>query len=286
MNEGYCDLHTHSTFSDGTDTPIELIAAAERCGLRALALTDHNTIGGVAELFRAAEGSTVEAVAGVEISAAYGERELHILGLCIPEDALFKVDAFLAPFRLAKEKSSRDLVAALTEAGYRLDYDVIAKETEGIPNRAHIAAALTSAGYFPSTAATFESVLAKGGGFYHEPPRPAADETITLLHSIGALAVLAHPFYDFKEQELRAFLDALGARGIRFDALETKYAEYTKDEEVSADRVAAAYRLLPAGGSDYHGKNKPHISLGTGRGGLAVPISYLEDLKKLQEKGR
>ncbi len=279
MSRHFCDLHTHSTFSDGTDTPETIIEKAEAIGLSAVALTDHNTVDGIPAFLAAARGRRVEAVAGIEFSAVHKEGGLHILGLGLEESRLDEVTAFLAPHRKAKEDSSRALVQALAAAGFPLDYNAIAKKTEGVPNRAHIATALVEAGCFPTVAAAFDGCLRRRHGFYTPPPRPAAEDCLLLLHEIGALAVIAHPFFDFNEDTLRRFVTSL-PREARPDAMEAYYSEYSEEQTALSLRIAKELGLLAAGGSDYHGENKPWISLGRGCGGLFVPLSVWKRLKE------
>ena len=166
MSSKFCDLHTHSTFSDGTLTPEELILAAKAAGLSAVALTDHNTVAGLEQFLAAGAVAGIEAIAGIEISAAIKEGEMHIVGLGIRPSGFAALTAYLSPFLAVKEKSIRALVAALSAGGYPLDYEAIAAETDGQPNRAHVAAALVRAGYVPSIDAAFRRLLDKRHGFY------------------------------------------------------------------------------------------------------------------------
>lgn len=274
-----CDLHTHSTFSDGTDTPAELIRNAARIGLSAIALTDHNTTLGIPDFLAAAEGSTVEAIAGLEISAVHAGGEMHIVGLAPDTERLAELEEFLRPYRAEKENSTRALIDALTAGGYPLDYDAVCQGIDGQPNRAHVAAAMVAAGYATSINDAFNRYLDTEHGFYREPRRPTAKETVAALHAVGARAVLAHPFYDFTEEELCRFLSEAVTWEESFDAMETHYSEYTPEQTRAAAAIAERFRLLPSGGSDYHGDRKPDIALGTGRGNLHIPYSIWEDLK-------
>ena len=138
----YCDLHTHSNFSDGTYSPAELIAEAARLGLSAIALTDHNTVAGLPDFMTAGQGSGVEAIPGCEFSTDYQGTELHILGLFIEPQHYATVTALLEKAQQEKERSNRNLVAALNDDGYTLDYDKICSTCNGQINRAHIAAEL------------------------------------------------------------------------------------------------------------------------------------------------
>lgn len=274
---GFCDLHTHSTFSDGTCTPAELIAGAEKLGLSAVALCDHNTVDGLPEFLEAGKGSAVEAVAGVELSVDYKGGELHMLALFVGEEHFAAVTALMEDFRVRKEKSNEDLVAALRSAGMAIDYEEIKAKAGGYVNRAHIAAELTRLGYTESIKAAFKSLLAPGDGFYTPPRRLDAFDAIRFIKAIGAVAVLAHPFLNLDEAGLRTFLPEAVTCGL--DGMEVLYPKFSEEETALAGRIAAEFGLLPSGGSDFHGDNKPDIALGTGRGSLRVPKAFFEALR-------
>ena len=143
---GFCDLHTPSTFSDGTYTPTELVAAAEKLNLSAVALTDHNTIAGLPDFLEAGKGSPVELVPGVEFSTEYEGIELHMLALWLEPKDFAPMTSLLEDFRVRKERSNERLVEALAKAGMVLDYEAVKAATGGYINRAHIAAELTRLG--------------------------------------------------------------------------------------------------------------------------------------------
>ena len=274
---GFCDLHTHSTFSDGTFTPTELVAAAETLGLSAVALTDHNTIAGLPEFLTSGNGSSVETVPGVEFSTEYNGIELHILALYLKEEHFPAVTAMMENFRIRKEKSNEDLVAALAKDGMVIDYEAIKAGAGGYINRAHIAAELTRLGYAESIKAAFKGLLSPGAGYYTPPQRLDAYDAIRFIRSIGAAAVLAHPFLNLDEEELRSFLPEAVSAGL--DGMETLYPRYSPEETALAQSIAEEFALLPSGGSDFHGENKPDIALGTGTGELRVPCHFLGKLK-------
>lgn len=123
VKEYFCDLHTHSTFSDGTDTPTELIKKAEQVGLSAIALTDHNSISGLSEFLSAAKDSKVIAVPGAEFSTEYEGKELHLVGLFIKEEHYQKVREFCDDVRKSKENSNRKLIENLKQVGYSVEYE-------------------------------------------------------------------------------------------------------------------------------------------------------------------
>lgn len=277
--ERYCDLHTHSYYSDGTCSPAELVDAAEKMGLAAIALTDHNTVAGLPEFLAAAEGREVEAVPGIEFSTDYGGTELHILGLFVVPAHYPAITALLEEAKQRKEQSNIDLVAKLNRAGYALDYAAIKAGTPGGQvNRAHIAAALTELGYTASIQEAFKQLLSPKRGYYSPPQRLDAFETIRFIKSIGAVAVLAHPFLNLKTPDaLREFLEQAVKCGL--DGMETLYPLFDEETTRLAGEIADEFGLAHSGGSDFHGENKPDICLGTGKGSLAVPRACLEKLR-------
>lgn len=215
---------------------------------------------------------------GIEFSTGYLRKELHILALFVPEAAYPAINGLVAQYARRKEESNLALIAALCRAGYVLDYDAIKSATpDGRVNRAHIAAALTGAGYTPTIDHAFGSLLHPGGPFYQPPARPDVFAVLSFIQEIGALSVLAHPFLNLNAAALRAFLDRAVPAGLR--GMETRYSLYTPETEALATKIAVEYGLLPSGGSDYHGSNKPDIALGTGKGNLRGPLAFLENLR-------
>ena len=277
--EQYCDLHTHSHYSDGTFSPSQILAEAKKRNLSAVALTDHNTVAGLPEFLNAARTGSVQAIAGVEISAMYGSTELHIVGLFLPSDRLDTVTDYLAPFNRKKEESNRALIRNLCQAGCILDYEAICRShPEGTLNRAVIASALLEQGYVTSVSEAFQTLLSKKSGYYIPPQRPDVFDAIRFLRSVNAVPVLAHPLLNLKtEDALRAFLELAVPRGL--SAMETMYPSFTAEQTGLARCLAREFGLKESGGSDFHGDTKPHIRLGTGKGTLAVPASFARNLQ-------
>lgn len=276
--EQYCDLHVHSTFSDGTLTPRELLQAACDAGLSSVALTDHNTVKGLPDFIAAAEDFPIEAVPGIEFSVDYLGTELHLLGLYLRPDHYAPITAMMEDFLRRKEQSNLDLVEKLNAAGFRLDYEQIKAEGAGYVNRAHIAAAMTKEGYTTSIKEAFKNYLSPKHGYYVPPKRADVFETIAFIKSMGAVAVLAHPFLNLEEAALRRFLPEAVDAGL--DGMEVLYPLFDERQTRTLAAIAAEFGLLPSGGSDFHGANKPHIQLGTGQGELRVPECYQTALKK------
>lgn len=276
----FCDLHTHSHYSDGTLAPAKIIAQADRLGLSAVALTDHNTVAGLPEFLAAGRSSPVRAIAGVEISTGYQGQELHIVGLYLQEDRFEEITGYLREIRRRKEESNRRLIAALNQAGYLLDYDeILRSRTEGNVNRAVIASAMLEKGYIASRDEAFRGVLSSRKGLYRPPRRLCAFEAIAFLRSVGAVPVLAHPFLNLTENQLREFLPEAKQAGLA--AMETRYAAFTPEQTALAEKIAREFSLKESGGSDFHGDVKPEIRLGIGKGDLAVPAAFADDLNPL-----
>ena len=274
----FCDLHTHSTFSDGTLTPRQLLEEACAAGLSAVALTDHNTAAGLPDFLAAAKEFPIEAVCGTEFSVDYQGTELHLLALCLQPKDFAAVTAVTEDFQRRKEKSNEALVAALNEAGFALDYGAIRAAARGYVNRAHIAAAMTAKGYTATVKEAFKNYLSPRHGYYVPPRRPEVFETIRFIKHLGAVAVLAHPYLNLDEAALRAFLPLAVQAGL--DGMETLYSTFDQAQTRSLQALAAEFSLLPSGGSDFHGANKPNIQLGVGQGALQVPADYLKALQK------
>lgn len=275
----FCDLHTHTIFSDGTSTPQELIDGAIAARLGAIALTDHNTVQGLPEFIAAAEGKNIDIVLGSEFSVNYGEKELHLLGLFIDPKHFPQITDLMASILVRKEKSNVDLVGALGRVGIRLDYDEIKASAYGVSvNRAHIASALMQDGYVSSITEAFEKYLSPKAGFYKEPRSIDVWEMMDYLKSIGAVTVLAHPYLKLDDPDLVTFLQRASKEGL--DGMECLYS--TNDEATTKRslQLAEEYGILKSGGSDYHGTRKPGIELGVGRGNLQIPYEWYLRLKE------
>lgn len=275
-----CDLHTHSYFSDGTCSPEQIIDEAIRQRIGAVALTDHNNVDGLQRFLQYAEGKDIEAIAGTEFSVDYEGSELHLLGLFLPISSFDKISELMTEVRERKEKSNTDLISALASDGIILDYAAIKAGTpKGSVNRAHVAAELMRRGYSQSISEAFEKFLSKDGPYYKEAKKPDVFQMIEFIDSIGALPVLAHPFFNLSAPELISFLEK--AKNTALAGLECYYSTYDEEQTELSLKIAKEFSLLASGGSDFHGTNKPDISLGSGYGRLCVPYSCKTELEKL-----
>lgn len=278
------DLHTHSDYSDGTVSPARLVEMAAEAGLSAVALCDHNTVGGLPEFLAAAREKGLEGIPGVEVSTDYGETELHIVGLYLRPERCAPLTEAMDGMLIRKERSNRELVDALNRSGLSLDYEAIKAGTaDGFVNRAVIAAEMVRRGYASTVHEAFSRWLVPQLGYFRPPKRLEVFETIRLLRSVGAVTVLAHPLLNLSEGELREFLPR--AKGAGLDAMETLYSTYDRSARSLSRQIAEEFSLLESGGSDFHGANKPDIGIGVGRGDLRVPDRFLEKIRERSLSG-
>ena len=281
--EEYCDLHTHSHYSDGSDSPAEVIRKAKKMGLCAIALTDHNTVAGLPEFMESARERHIQAIPGVEISAGYQGKELHIVGLFLPMNRLDEIQPFLDSILRRKEESNHRLVENLARAGYPIDYGfLLESHPTGNINRAGIATAMLKKGYISSRDEAFQGILHPEKGIYQPPEQICVFEAIGFLAAFGAVSVLAHPFLKLSEPELREFLPVAMQYGL--SAMETMYSTFSPAQTTLAREIAQAYGLKESGGSDFHGAIKPDICLGTGKGDLCVPDELVHGFRAFRKE--
>ncbi len=278
----YIDLHTHSTASDGTFTPAEVFAAALELNLSAVALTDHDTIDGLAEFMAAGKDHPeCEAVPGVEVACTLYMREIHITGLFIDRRSAALL-AFLEKCRQERAKRNRDIFLKLHFLGYEL-----APEMEEFGNkpldaigRPHFALALKNRYGFATSQQVFDKLLGHNRPAWVPRRLPSPQEAITAIHAAGGAAVWAHPI--LRDSNERAFLmracRKMASWGL--DALEGYYSLFSARETLLVSEAAEKFGLVLSGGSDFHGENSPNIVLGFGAGGLRVPEELLYKLKE------
>lgn len=272
-----CDLHCHSTFSDGSMSPTELVKLAEERDIQALALTDHNTSKGLPEFMEAGRQSSVITIPGCEFTTEWNEIEIHIVGLFFRERYWSEVEDFLELSHIAKYNSNIKLIQNLNKAGYEVSVEEVSALTKGEFNRAHVARVLMAKGYVESVNEAFETLLKPGAGFYFPARRITSNAAIRFIKTFGATAIMAHGLKDLTPEQMREFLPMAKEAGL--DAIETRYSDYNEKMTATAISLADEFGLGQSGGSDFHGLTKPHISLGTGRGGLFVPYEFYENLR-------
>ena len=271
------DLHTHSTFSDGTLTPTELVDLAETGGLTAVALTDHDTVAGIEEGRAAAKDRSVEFVPGVELSAEIDRGALHILGLFVDHTDAALTSLLDETIRYRKARNEK-IVERFCELGMPLTLDEVETEAKtGTVGRPHFAAVLTRKGYARSIRDAFLRFLSKNGAAYFPKVRVSPERAIAIIRGAGGIPVLAHPDQThLGGRELADFIERLKSLGLM--GMETHYSGYTQRQSRKLAKLAKRFQLVESGGSDFHGAVKPGLFLGTGPGNLHVPDAFLPRL--------
>lgn len=278
----YIDLHVHSTVSDGTLTPTELVDRALEMGLSAFALTDHDTIRGVAEAkgradWHKSQGHNIEVYSGVEISAAYKERDIHILGLLVNENDEI-LDRILNNFLENRNRRNERMLEKFAEYGIELTMEDLTEDApSAVITRAHFATALIKKGLVSSVQEAFEKYVGDNGPCYIPREYMSPEQAISSIKKAGGVPILAHPLlYNLPHDELYALVDRLKKAGLK--GIEVYYSNNRGQDEVNVKALANHFGLVATGGSDFHGSVKPHIELGIGRGNLKIPYSVLENV--------
>lgn len=277
------DLHCHSTASDGSLTPRQLLETAARCSITALALTDHDTLDGVEEFLQAGRESPVEAIAGIELAACEAEnhnRSYHIVGLFLNGDDS-RMRTLLAEVIQWRNERNLKILDALNHLGYELTLEEVLVQCGGaVMGRPHIAAALVAKGYVKDCQAAFDRLLASGkpGYVHRQLPTPAA--AISAIHSMGGVAIWAHPFTRGHYTNLQMRHIAVELKGAGLDGIEAYYPLHTPTQTRTVLQMAKDFDLLVSGGSDFHGSRFKKIELGIGYGNLQVSERLLEPLRR------
>lgn len=258
------DLHLHSTASDGTQAPDGVVRSAIAAGLHAIALTDHDTVAGLAEARTAAEGSTLRVVAGVELSAYQGENEVHLLGLHLVD--VSGMHNALEAFRDARRTRAEQMVERLNAIGVRITFDdVLEVAKEGAIGRPHVAKALIEHGWARDFRDAFDRYLAFGRPAFLEKRRLTMRDAIAMVHACGGIAVLAHPGADGGATRLAA----LREQGL--DGVEVLHPGHAPDDRRRLLEVARSLELVPSGGSDSHGASEGGRVIGA----MQVPLEWM-----------
>jgi len=254
---GPIDLHTHSSVSDGTETPAQLVRAAVAAGIGSLALTDHDSTAGWEEARTAASGTGLTLIPGMEFSTRHGWKSVHLLAYLF-DPAHGGIIAETAHIREARLRRAENIVARLA-VDYDIEWaDVVAQTTEGATvGRPHIADALVARGHVPNRSAAFESILHPRSGYFEPHYAPDPLTAVKLVRAAGGVPVLAHPGTRGRdavlpERELKALVDA-GLFG-----LEIHHRENTASGRERLYELAAQFGLAITGSSDYHGEGKPN----------------------------
>ena len=271
------DLHVHTTASDSTASPAEAVRLAKEAGLSAIAITDHDTVSGYAEAAEAGKALGVEVVPGIEISTKYG-RAVHILGYYIDPDSdkLAPVLEWVVHDRDERNRKMAELMAA---DGLPVSYEEMHRRFGAVIGRPHFAEVLVELGLAKDIRDAFDRYVEKGQKYYLPRNFLSIERSIEIIREAGGVPVLAHPFqYKLDDAGLRELIEHCMESGLQ--GMECRYSGYSVEQSKYLGRLAEEYGLIKTGGSDFHGDNKRHISIGTGTGDLEVPYKYLEKLRQ------
>ncbi len=276
-HQKFIDLHTHTTASDGSMTPAELIRHAYNKGLTAVAVTDHDTVGAVEQAIEEGKKIGIEVIAGVEISVDFSS-ELHLLGYFINGDCEPMLKT-LENLRKRREWRNSKVVNRLNELGLSISIEeVYNKAKGGVAGRPHIARTLIEKGYVADMGDAFEKYLGVGRPAYFKKDKLTSQEGIAEIIRSGGIPVLAHPiFIGLPYGQLDQLVEKLAGYGLK--GIEAYYSLHTEEQTSELLRIARKHSLIATGGSDFHGSFKPEIEIGSGTGSLVVPYSVLTELK-------
>ncbi len=265
------DLHTHSSASDGTESPADLVAAARDAGLDVVAIADHDTTAGWDDAARAGERLGVEVVPAVEISTTYRGADVHLLALWPDRDDP-ELQSMLAAIRDGREHRVPRMLDGLARHGIHLTMQDVQRAAGPAASlgRPHLADALIAAGVVGSREEAFARWLGEGRPGHVSKPAPPLARAIAVVHEAGGVAVLAHPWGRGSRKVLEeADLAALAAAGL--DGLEVDHVDHDPDDRTRLRRIAGTLGLIVTGASDYHGAGKAGVGLGMN---LTDPAAY------------
>jgi len=262
--ERYVDLHMHSTASDGALPPEEVIAAAKAAGLTVVALTDHDTVAGVPAARTAGEQLGVRVVTGVELSAMFGDEEIHLLGLHL--ERLDVIERELETFRGQRVSRAEQMVTKLNALGVPVTMDAVLGEAAGgAVGRPHVARAVIGGGWARDNREAFDRFLGNGRPAYVGKPRLEVEDAVRIVHDAGGIAVYAHPGGLGRRERV----EALAKAGL--DGLEVRHPSHSAEDITRLGALVDFFGMVPSGGSDWHGAAEGPRTIG----GMRVPYEFL-----------
>lgn len=260
----FVDLHMHSTASDGSRAPADVVRAARRANLSAIALTDHDSVAGLAEAEAAAAELGVRVVKGVELSAVEGETETHLLGLHLRDTEV--LERGLAALRDMRTRRGQSIVERLNALGVSVSFEsVLAQAGTGVVGRPHVARALIAEGWATDARDAFDRYLGAGRPAYVAKEQLSMPDAIAMIHAAGGIAVLAHPGAGGTRERIEAL------RAIGLDGVEVKHPSHSSSDTTRLRGLCEMFGLLPSGGSDWHGAAEGPRTIGM----MQVPAEWL-----------
>lgn len=276
---GFIDLHVHSNASDGTMSPAEVVVYAASKKLDAIALTDHDTIDGIAKAALTASQYALELIPGIEMSCMYGGTEIHILGLYVDVDSPALTEG-LASIRRIRDSRNQLMLSRFQEDGFAITReDLLGGHPDTVITRSHFAKVLTEKNYTATRQQAFDRYLQYGDRYCTRKEDTTPETAMGILRSAGAFPVLAHPLlYNLGYDQIEMLILELKELGLC--GLEVYHSSNNQHQSGKLKQIAIRHHLLPTGGSDFHGANKPDIDIGSGRGGLRISHLLLNDIKE------
>ncbi len=274
------DLHTHSTASDGSFSPEELIDYALEIGVDIIALCDHDTTAGLNSFLQYSNTKTLKAIPGVELSATWKKGNCHIVGLGV-SDNYAPLESVLQQIRDSRDNRNELIIRKLNELGIAISLDTVEALAGGdVVARPHIARIMLQRGYVSSVQEAFDKYLAKGAPAYIDRYRLDPEKAVALLKEAGALPVLAHPSQlQLPNERIDSLVEKLKPYGLA--GIEV-YTPYTDDNDIAPYcAIADRYGLFISGGSDFHGESKPDHYLGYYRKETPIPIKGTKSILKI-----
>jgi hypothetical protein len=280
---GEVDLHIHTRASDGTFSPSEVVRLAKDRKLRAIAITDHDTVDGVQEALEEGRRISIEVVPGVEISANIKDGSFHLLGYFVETTGSLLAEK-LGTLKQARSDRNPRIVHKLNDLGIDITYqDVLQASGGGQVGRPHFAQALVDKGYARSTQEAFVRFLAQGAPAYVDKYRFEVKEAIEVVLKAGGIPVLAHPCtLNRMRRDLEALVAELVEQGLK--GIEVFYPDHTPAQTALYQRLAAKFRLVTTGGSDFHGPSVKRTELGIIGRGIRLPYTVIEILKRVKNE--
>ena len=260
------DLHVHTTASDGTMSPTEVVRYAKEKELQTIAITDHDTIEGIAEGLQEGRKLGLEVIPGVELSVDFAKGTMHLLGYYIDHTSAELLEK-LTIVQQARAERNLKIVEKLQGLGIDIDLSEVKEAPEhGQIGRPHFAYTMVQKGYVQNIQDAFDRYLRKGGPAYVEKFKFSPEEAMSVIHKAGGITVLAHPFTtnQLQLQDLELVIVDLKEKGL--DGIETYYPEHSEGQTRLYRHLAEKYGLVITGGSDFHGLNKDKEDLGEGYG--------------------
>jgi 3',5'-nucleoside bisphosphate phosphatase len=270
------DLHSHTTESDGTFSPAQLVEEAVRSGVRILGITDHDTFSGFDQALPLARKAGLELVCGIEFSTKLNGYSVHLLGYFLRADGLGDLRTWIGDLQASRRDRNVRLIARLRELGLDITLDEVQARGGGMTGRPHFAQVLIEKGYVKSMQQAFDDYLDESAKGYVTRREPQFAEAVQHIRKAGGIASLAHPIR--LREDVAALMPSLRTAGL--NAIEAYHSDHSPEQTALYLQLADQHGLLVTGGSDFHGAVKPEIHLGTGRhGNLRIPEDVVDRLR-------